>query len=68
MKRELSYREEMVQQLHIVRGETNNSSAATSAGSHVCCRVLAGVTADISGYRQVLSASFTVFRFTLSDR
>ncbi|TMS05962.1 SKI family transcriptional corepressor 1 homolog-B [Larimichthys crocea] len=36
MKRELSYREEMVQQLHIVRGETNKSrgSADTAARRH----------------------------------
>lgn len=29
MKRELSYREEMVQQLHIVRGETHEGGAGT---------------------------------------
>lgn len=28
MKRELSYREEMVQQLHIVRGESNKAEEA----------------------------------------
>lgn len=28
MKRELSYREEMVQQLHIVRGENNKAEGA----------------------------------------
>lgn len=31
MKRELSYREEMVQQLHIVRGETNKAEGADTA-------------------------------------
>lgn len=31
MKRELSYREEMVQQLHIVRGETNKAKGADTA-------------------------------------
>lgn len=31
MKRELSYREEMVQQLHIVRGEKNKAEAAETA-------------------------------------
>lgn len=31
MKRELSYREEMVQQLHIVRGEKNKAKGADTA-------------------------------------
>lgn len=31
MKRELSYREEMVQQLHIVRGETHKAEDALDA-------------------------------------
>lgn len=31
MKRELSYREEMVQQLHIVRGEKNKAEGAETA-------------------------------------
>lgn len=31
MKRELSYREEMVQQLHIVRGERNKAEGADAA-------------------------------------
>lgn len=34
MKRELSYREEMVQQLHIVRGETNKAEGADTAAMH----------------------------------
>lgn len=41
MKRELSYREEMVQQLHIVRGEKNKAKAAdTTAFQDVSnCRI-----------------------------
>lgn len=34
MKRELSYREEMVQQLHIVRGETNKAKGAHAVAFH----------------------------------
>ena len=36
MKRELSYREEMVQQLHIVRGEnTKHRGEARETGAHI---------------------------------
>lgn len=55
MKRELSYREEMVQQLHIVRGETNKAEGADTAALrhaftfldlHIRCRVFADVIDD----------------------
>lgn len=34
MKRELSYREEMVQQLHIVRGETHQAEEALDSNTY----------------------------------
>lgn len=35
MKRELSYREEMVQQLHIVRGETHKAEETLDSDTNV---------------------------------
>lgn len=56
MKRELSYREEMVQQLHIVRGETHKAEE-TQTPTH---------SANISPFRLLLiTTTTTIIIFVL---
>lgn len=40
MKRELSYREEMVQQLHIVRGETHKAEETLDSNTNVFAKLM----------------------------
>lgn len=61
MKRELSYREEMVQQLHIVRGETHKAKETLDSNTNVFAKLMLCVLKHESQFKKAIKTGCILF-------